>query len=693
MSALNRKILLSLLLALGAFALLAGAALQGLGGLLASSARLQAAHQTLARLESGLRHISIAQAGQRDFLLTGESSFLEACQAELFSLDEDLRTVRKLNHDPELAARINALDPLLVAQVEFFKRSFALRRHQSAAAAARLIDEQGAAHSLDRLFGLANSLLAFESALVDSQSAELEGRFRDLRWGLMLGAGIALALVLALLSLVHREMTRRGRAEAALAQEHQLARTVMDGMAEAVLVFEPGGRLLSANPAAQRLFGPTLQELEPRRWSERIEFLQADGRSPLAWEDLAMDRALRGLPSDDLEAYVRTPQALEGRYLSFEGRPLLDAAGRLSGAVVVCRDISGQQQRVQSLSARNQQLRESVSELERQSGEIGHLSTLVEALQASQSLAELGEAAGPLLLPLFEELSGSVLMLNASRTHLKRLAHFGERVLSDHFAPQDCWALRRGHPHFSQGSVASMVCAHLDHRPEESFCVPLMAQGELLGLFHLVSQRPVFSERRQMLAGVVAEQLSLAMANIGLRERLRDQSSIDPLTGLFNRRHMEESFERELARSAAAGLGLGLVMMDVDHFKQLNDRFGHDAGDLVLKQIAATLRACTRPSDLVCRYGGEELLLLLPGCHRDQALQRAEDCRRDIEALELSNGTRTLGRVTASFGVAAAPEDGGSLEVLVKQADRALYRAKEGGRNRVFSAQGLALRA
>jgi diguanylate cyclase (GGDEF)-like protein len=689
MSALNRKVLLSLFLALGAFSALAWLTMKGFEGLMASSARLQSAHRVLARLESGLRHISMAQAGQRDFLLTGDSGFLEACQAELFGLDGDLQVVRKANKDPELTGRIDALDPLLVAQVEFFKRSFELRQAQGAKAAAELIKAQGAEASLDRLFGLANGLLAFETGLVDSQSNELQDRFLELRRGLLIGAAVALLLVFVLVTLVHREMARRGNAEDALSHEHQLVRTVMDGMAESVLVLNAAGQLISYNPAALRLFGRALLEWPLEQWAERLQVTGPDEKQPLPWNDLALSRALRAVPTDEQEVFVRTPQQPDGIHLSLNGRPLLDARGVLTGAVAVCRDISAHRARVQLLHADNQELRDSVGQLERQNSEISHLSTLVEAMQASQSLAELGAAAGPLLAPMFEGVSGSVLMLNPSRTHLKRLARFGERVLSDHFPPQDCWALRRGHPHYTQGNVAVMVCAHLDHRPHESLCLPLMAQGELLGLLHMVSEKPTFNERRQKLAGVVAEQLSLAMANIGLRERLKNQSSIDPLTGLFNRRHMEEAFEREMARSVSAGLGLGLVMVDVDHFKQFNDRFGHDAGDQVLKQIAATLRACTRPSDLVCRYGGEELLVLLPGIQREQALARAEACRKAVEGLELYSGGRSLGRVTASFGVAAGPEDGSGLDELVKRADQALYRAKAAGRNQVVSAAGL----
>jgi len=184
----------------------------------------------------------------------------------------------------------------------------------------------------------------------------------------------------------------------------------------------------------------------------------------------------------------------------------------------------------------------------------------------------------------------------------------------------------------------------------------------------------------------VGERISLALANLRLREVLRGQSIRDPLTGLFNRRFMEESLERELRRAMRAKQQVALLMLDIDHFKRFNDTFGHQAGDALLRALGKLLRESTRGQDVVCRYGGEEFAFVLAGASFDAAQKRAEFLREDIKQLNVQYGGQLLGAVTLSIGIAVFPEHGDSAEHLLKAADDALYRAKEGGRDRIISA-------
>ena len=167
-----------------------------------------------------------------------------------------------------------------------------------------------------------------------------------------------------------------------------------------------------------------------------------------------------------------------------------------------------------------------------------------------------------------------------------------------------------------------------------------------------------------------------------LQEMLRDQSTHDPLTGLYNRRFLEESFGRELILAERSQYPLSVVIADLDHFKAVNDRDGHLAGDAVLRVFSGSLKGCARASDIVCRYGGEEFLLVFPHLTREGAIERAEELRRELEATEVHHGAAPI-TVTASFGVASFPHDGRSCDELIAAADRALYAAKTGGRNRV----------
>jgi diguanylate cyclase (GGDEF)-like protein/hemerythrin-like metal-binding protein len=171
----------------------------------------------------------------------------------------------------------------------------------------------------------------------------------------------------------------------------------------------------------------------------------------------------------------------------------------------------------------------------------------------------------------------------------------------------------------------------------------------------------------------------------GLQEQLKEQANRDPLTGLYNRRFLDSTLERELARCRRDAHPLSLIMLDVDHFKKFNDRYGHQAGDECLRTVARTLQSnAKRASDLAARYGGEEFLLVLADTPDTVAQRLAESVRQAIEALDIPHEQTRAGRVTISVGVATMTVYAyQSVEALFRAADEALYRAKQGGRNRV----------
>jgi len=170
-----------------------------------------------------------------------------------------------------------------------------------------------------------------------------------------------------------------------------------------------------------------------------------------------------------------------------------------------------------------------------------------------------------------------------------------------------------------------------------------------------------------------------------LREKLREQAMRDKLTGLYNRHYVEEWFGLELRRAQRHGRPIAAIMVDVDHFKRFNDSFGHEAGDLVLRDLAGVLRRLARQSDVASRYGGEEFLVLLPECPFDAALRKAEQLREEVLKLKLQYENQPLGPVTVSIGVAAFPDHAQEAEALLRCADEALYLAKQTGRNRVVA--------
>jgi diguanylate cyclase (GGDEF)-like protein len=233
-----------------------------------------------------------------------------------------------------------------------------------------------------------------------------------------------------------------------------------------------------------------------------------------------------------------------------------------------------------------------------------------------------------------------------------------------------------------------------------SLCVPMMAQGQPLGILHLKtsdtkngrrgSARRMPARSWQGLAITVAQHVGLALANLKLQETLRSQSIRDPLTGLFNRRYMEESLEREFRRAARNRRPLSAVMVDIDNFKGLNDEHGHEAGDEVLSRVGQMLAASVRKEDIVCRYGGEEFTLILPEASLADAGKRTEQLRQKVNHSSVHFRGKDVGPVTISAGVAAFPEHGSCAAQVLRAADESLYEAKAGGRNRVVVALRIA---
>jgi diguanylate cyclase (GGDEF)-like protein len=247
--------------------------------------------------------------------------------------------------------------------------------------------------------------------------------------------------------------------------------------------------------------------------------------------------------------------------------------------------------------------------------------------------------------------------------------------------------MRRGLPHIVERGPDALYCKHVQEDIPTYACLPLVAQGETLGLLHVCSTGARSVEERRHFLQTVAENLAMGLASVKLREALRHEAIRDPLTGLYNRRFMDETLERELRVAARAGRPLALVMIDIDHFKRLNDTYGHAVGDTVLKQVATSISARVRASDLVCRFGGEEIVVILPDTALDAATLVAEALRTAVRELALTDGTGPIGPSTVSLGVAAFPQHGATAAALMRAADAALYQAKRQGRDRVVAAE------
>ncbi|CTP86926.1 histidine kinase [Xanthomonas translucens pv. arrhenatheri] len=352
------------------------------------------------------------------------------------------------------------------------------------------------------------------------------------------------------------------------------------------------------------------------------------------------------------------------------------------------RELRNRSHAEQAASVANDKLAASIHDLERTSADLNALSRYTGLLQSCVDPKEALAVTARMLAALMPDAGGSVYLLHASMDRAESIVAWGEPPVRSvaAVAPEECWALRRDKTHFVHALRHDAACAHLRDDPQavgaSSACIPLSAQGTQLGFVFLAGpgRGPL---PRIAIAEAAAEQLSLALSNLRLRESLRLQSIRDPLTGLFNRRYLEESLNHELTRCARRSVPLSLLMLDVDHFKHFNDLHGHGGGDSLLAAVGQMLASRLRGEDIACRYGGEEFTVILPETDAEAALAIAEQIRGAAQQMRTTLDGKALPGVTLSIGLASYSRDGVVATTLLRKADAALYRAKRNGRNQV----------
>lgn len=281
------------------------------------------------------------------------------------------------------------------------------------------------------------------------------------------------------------------------------------------------------------------------------------------------------------------------------------------------------------------------------------------------------------------DLDAEVLLADSSDAHLKRAVAVGgdtRRARCDVVSPRDCPAIRRAQTLTFASSEDLEACPHLEGRDTGScaaVCVPVSVGGKSIGVLHVATDvlRPPTAADITALEAV-ANQAGSRLGMLRVMEAVHLQAATDPLTGLLNRR----SFENHAHELIRRGLPFALAMGDLDHFKKLNDSHGHEAGDRALRSFSQTLRASLRSEDVICRYGGEEFVILFP---QRSATEAATALERVQQELLLSVAGGQIAPFTVSFGVAHSDHDK-TLEELCEVADAALFRAKREGRNRVI---------
>lgn len=517
----------------------------------------------------------------------------------------------------------------------------------------------------------------------------------------VLGCAIISSFLDRLLALRNRDLN--------LSRERELYfQTMAETIPEIIWTADPDGADDFFNQKCFDYTGLTLQEMSGSAWRAIVH---PDDREE-CWSK--WQNALRVGEPYEVEYRLR---GKDGTYRWFLGRanPIRDSTNAIIKWFGTCTDIESQKQNQQVLegeilertaelaevnarlkeemfardSARkelDQQNERMMRELKARSERATMLAEMGELLQSCMSRDEVMAAALGFAPKIFPTVRGAVALLNASRSLAEVIGSWTDCHLSAmDFEPTACWALRTGHSHLVVAGDSTAPCTHAAGVKNTYLCIPILAQGETLGILHTqaTDETPNLEASELSFKTTFAGQVGLSIANIRLREALRTQSVRDALTGLYNRRYLEEVLEREIRRAGRAAQSLGILMIDLDHFKNFNDSYGHDAGDVVLRETGACLTKGVRAEDFVCRFGGEEFVVILPTADTESSRARAERLRSKMRELTISHQGKSLGMVTISVGVATFPQHGTSPKEIMAAADAALYEAKRGGRDQV----------
>jgi diguanylate cyclase (GGDEF)-like protein len=494
------------------------------------------------------------------------------------------------------------------------------------------------------------------------------------------------------------------QALARLVEEHRIFKEAIEKSPVAYCVYDADDRLIASNAAYARLH-PALHTASAHN----------QGRRALYYADLVREQLRSELPPDQLEQAVaervRAQRHADGKlvlrhygslgYFRLTKYPL--SGGAVAGLAF---DVNELKQREAELTQARADAEQSTLQaqqslrLERQrKREARLLAELGEWLQSCKTLKELFQVIARYMAQIFPGTSGELYIYSNSRDVLDGVCAWSRPPqLADHFQPDECWALRRGRMYKHGAGLVNFPCGHAhDVDPADSdaayLCLPIIAHGDTVGLLHVrfgglnAANTPAgascMDDDACAFAVQCSEQISLAIANVKLRDELRDQSTRDPLTGLFNRRYFFDSCRQALHQAGRCGDPVSVISLDADHFKRFNDTHGHDAGDTVLRSLSELLGSMFQGRDVVARLGGEEFSVLLPGCTTEQAALRAHQMRQRVQELRIRYRDFDLPSMTISAGVASSPQSGQTTQDLMRAADEALYVAKNAGRNQV----------
>lgn len=508
-------------------------------------------------------------------------------------------------------------------------------------------------------------------------------RWADTSSFILISGGITSILFLTIaFILANIELSTRRKTELQNQNTQIRLKKIIESASDMITAFDKDQRFITFNEAYQREF----KRLFDKSISINMSLEEAFDDVPENKKKLVQTWK-ESLQRDEETKNIEVNTEQEKTIYEMTSKLIQNGDNEIKGVVHSVRNITKRVQEHTELQESYEKLANGMKELQEKNEQITLLVEMSDIMLACGSQEELSDVMVKYSQRLLQFSSGYLFIMHPSKNYLEKAASWGNPQPHDlTFTPEQCWAIRLGRIHYAGSSRIELMCSHtmFAEQPELSLlCVPLMAQNDIYGLLYLEVGLK-FDENQQLLITAFAELTALALANVRLRENLRYQSIRDPLTGLYNRRYLEDFLFKQLHQAERTKASFAILMLDLDHFKKINDTFGHDAGDLVLKELGQILNSDIRLGDIASRYGGEEFVLLLYDIDAQAAKMKAENLRSAISNLQVKYGAQPVGQITASIGISVYPDDAKSPAEVIEAADKALYQAKNKGRNKVI---------
>jgi diguanylate cyclase (GGDEF)-like protein len=634
-----------------------------------------------------LYNVTNAESHQRGYLVTGDNQFIADLDSIKTTIKQEFDNLAYLIQDnPSQEDRVARFMELTNQRMQILVQTIQLKMSNKLNTQEGMNLFQQGENSSNQVKDLAHEIKSIESVLLNERNIWAVNSTRFTNLIIIVGNIISLGGLVLAFVLSNKELTRSLKEEKNRKNAELQLRSILAGASDMIAAVDNEYRYITFNEAYQREF--------KRLFNKSLTI------------GMKMDDALSEAPSSKSKLINSWKESLRGgefvRNMEFEinkeqntyeitSSLIKNEDNEITGAVHIVRNISKQIQEQLELKEFNEKLNAGMQALQDRNDQINLLVEMSDIMLACNSLNELSEVMTKYCQRMLNFASGYLYIMHPSKNYLEVATTWGSpNAQNKIFSPDQCWAIRLGRLHHVGTTHNKLICPHIKTTVQEEstfLCVPLMAQNDIYGLLYLelVGEIPMsFSENQRLLITAFSELTALAFANIRLRENLRYQSMRDPLTGLYNRRYLEDFLTKQIHQAEQSKTPLTLLMLDLDHFKKINDNYGHDAGDAALKEVTKLLQNDIRVGDLAARYGGEEFVIVFYNADLETVKNRAETIRYEVSMLQMKYGAQAVGPISISIGIAIYSEDGHTASELIESADKALYFAKSHGKNQII---------